>query len=62
MSPMSPKSNEDLLVDFDQTDTREWTQKHLEAANIPNPSILALTPPQGESGIDSKDVDVRGPG
>ena len=50
-----------LVVDFEKGDTRQWTQQHLEAANVPNP-CCALTPPQGEDQIDTKDVDVRGPG
>lgn len=41
-------------------DTRQWTSQHLEAANVPNQSIMALTPPTGDE-LDSKDVDVRGP-
>ena len=42
------------------SDPRPWTQEHLEAANIPSPGIMALTPPQGEVGIPH--VDSRGPG
>ena len=45
---------------YDHMDSRPWTQEHFVAANIhPNPSMLALTPPQGD---DIRDVDVRGPG
>lgn len=48
--------------DFDvDLDKRQWTQQHLEAANIPHPSILALTPPQAEDQSEARDVDVRGP-
>lgn len=56
------ESDQAACMDFDQGDTRQWTQQHLDAANIPKPSILALTPPQGEDLMDNKDVDVRGPG
>lgn len=37
----------------DDSDTRQWTLQHLEAAHV-------LTPPTGDE-LDSKDVDVRGP-
>ncbi|KAH3791857.1 hypothetical protein DPMN_145348, partial [Dreissena polymorpha] len=37
----------------DDSDTRQWTTQHLEAANV-------LTPPSGDE-LNSKDVDVRGP-
>ena len=49
----------------DLDDSRQWTQEHMVAANIPNPSIMALTPPQGDDQYDSgcrNDVDVKGPG
>lgn len=39
-------------------DTRQWTVKHLDAANV---SRFALTPPQGEEPLQP-DVNVRGPG
>ena len=45
----------ETLVDSTDSDKRQWTPKHLEAANV-----LALTPPTGDE-IESKDVDVRGP-
>ncbi|CAJ0925727.1 unnamed protein product [Ranitomeya imitator] len=50
-----------ILPDLDdQTDHRQWTQQHLDAADLRAPS-MAPTPPQGE--IDSDmDVNVRGPG
>ena len=48
------------MIDNADSDTRQWTPQHLEAANVPNPSIMALTPPTGDD-FDSKDVDVRGP-
>ena len=52
-----------LVVDLDQsTDTRQWRPEHYDAVNIPNPSILALTPPQGDDTLECKDIDVRGPG
>jgi len=35
------------------SDPRQWTAQHLEAANV-------LTPPSGDE-LNSKDVDVRGP-
>lgn len=45
----------------DQTDNRQWTQQHLDAADLRIPSI-APTPPQGEIENDCLDVNVRGPG
>ncbi|AWP07533.1 putative neurogenic locus notch -like protein 1-like [Scophthalmus maximus] len=48
-----------LEVD-DQTDHRQWTQQHLDAADLRIASI-APTPPQGEIESDSMDVNVRGP-
>lgn len=50
--------------DYDDNDPRPWTQQHLDAADIRNPDILALTPPQGDNDMDPNcvDVDVRGPG
>ena len=50
----------EAVIDNADPDTRQWTTQHLEAANVPNPSIMALTPPTGDE-LDSKDVDVRGP-
>uniref|UniRef100_A0A1A7Y6I2 Delta-like protein n=2 Tax=Iconisemion striatum TaxID=60296 RepID=A0A1A7Y6I2_9TELE len=44
----------------DQTDHRQWTQQHLDAADLRIPSI-APTPPQGEIENDCMDVNVRGP-
>ena len=44
-------------------DTRQWTTKHFDAANVPHQSLLALTPPQGEDNMHAvNDVNVRGPG
>ena len=47
----------------DNFDEREWSEKHLQAANcrLPKPSITALTPPQADH-LDPNDIDVRGPG
>lgn len=55
LSPDSPQN---------EYDDRTWTQKHLDAADVRNPDLHALTPPQGEGDIDPcrMDVDVRGPG
>lgn len=48
---------------LDAADTRQWTVKHLDAANIPHNSLSALTPPQGEDNLQTViDVNVRGPG
>lgn len=48
---------------MDVADTRQWTVKHLDAANIPHNSQSALTPPQGEDNMQTViDVNVRGPG
>uniref|UniRef100_A0A4W3GEJ5 Neurogenic locus notch homolog protein 1 n=1 Tax=Callorhinchus milii TaxID=7868 RepID=A0A4W3GEJ5_CALMI len=44
----------------DQTDHRQWTQQHLDAADLRIPS-MAPTPPQGEIDSDCMDVNVRGP-
>lgn len=45
----------------DQTDHRQWTQQHLDAADL-RISSMAPTPPQGEIDADCMDVNVRGPG
>lgn len=50
-----------ILEADDQTDHRQWTQQHLDAADLRIPSI-APTPPQGEIENDCMDVNVRGPG
>uniref|UniRef100_A0A4W4H7B4 Neurogenic locus notch homolog protein 1 n=1 Tax=Electrophorus electricus TaxID=8005 RepID=A0A4W4H7B4_ELEEL len=44
----------------DQQDHRQWTQQHLDAADLRIPSV-APTPPQGEIENDCMDVNVRGP-
>lgn len=49
-----------ILDGDDQTDHRQWTQQHLDAADLRIPSI-APTPPQGEIENDCMDVNVRGP-
>lgn len=46
----------------DSLDTRQWTAKHLDAANVPHHPMSALTPPQGEDSLKTADVNVRGPG
>lgn len=51
-----------MLPDLDdQTDHRQWTQQHLDAADL-RVSAMAPTPPQGEADADCMDVNVRGPG
>ena len=51
-----------VLPDLDdQTDHRQWTQQHLDAADL-RVSAMAPTPPQGEADADCMDVNVRGPG
>uniref|UniRef100_A0A8C4EBL8 Neurogenic locus notch homolog protein 1 n=1 Tax=Dicentrarchus labrax TaxID=13489 RepID=A0A8C4EBL8_DICLA len=51
----------DAILEVDgQTDHRQWTQQHLDAADLRIPSI-APTPPQGEIENDCMDVNVRGP-
>ena len=51
-----------VLPDLDdQTDHRQWTQQHLDAADL-RVSAMAPTPPQGEADADCLDVNVRGPG
>uniref|UniRef100_A0AAX7VZY3 Neurogenic locus notch homolog protein 1 n=1 Tax=Astatotilapia calliptera TaxID=8154 RepID=A0AAX7VZY3_ASTCA len=53
--------DEQAVLDADdQTDNRQWTQQHLDAADLRIPSI-APTPPQGEIENDCLDVNVRGP-
>jgi Notch-like protein len=42
-------------------DNRQWTPRHLNAANIPNEQ-MALTPPYDSEHTHVNDVDVRGPG
>uniref|UniRef100_A0A3B3VI03 Neurogenic locus notch homolog protein 1 n=1 Tax=Poecilia latipinna TaxID=48699 RepID=A0A3B3VI03_9TELE len=55
------KLDEQAVLDADdQTDHRQWTQQHLDAADLRIPSI-APTPPQGEIENDCMDVNVRGP-
>ncbi|EPY81630.1 notch1 preproprotein-like protein [Camelus ferus] len=50
-----------VLPDLDdQTDHRQWTQQHLDAADL-RVSAMAPTPPQGEADADCMDVNVRGP-
>lgn len=49
-----------ILDTDDQPDHRQWTQQHLDAADLRIPSI-APTPPQGEIENDCMDVNVRGP-
>lgn len=46
------------------SDPRQWTQQHLDAADVRNPEIVALTPPQGEGDLEAgnANVDVQGPG
>lgn len=52
---------EAMLPDMnDQTDRRQWTQQHLDAADL-RISSMAPTPPQGEIDPDCLDVNVRGP-
>lgn len=46
----------------EQVDQRQWTQQHLEAADICGTPSLALTPPQADQEVDGLDVNVRGPG
>lgn len=51
-----------MLPDMDDhTDHRQWTQQHLDAADL-RISSMAPTPPQGEIDADCMDVNVRGPG
>ncbi|XP_022235577.1 neurogenic locus Notch protein-like [Limulus polyphemus] len=49
-------------TDYDENDPRPWTQQHLDAADVRNPHVLALTPPQRDSELEPGNVDVRGPG
>uniref|UniRef100_A0A8C7MFJ0 Neurogenic locus notch homolog protein 1 n=1 Tax=Oncorhynchus kisutch TaxID=8019 RepID=A0A8C7MFJ0_ONCKI len=56
-----PEWIEQAVLDLgDRTDHRQWTQQHLDAADLRIPSI-APTPPQGEIENDCMDVNVRGP-
>uniref|UniRef100_A0A8B9EVS5 Neurogenic locus notch homolog protein 1 n=1 Tax=Anser cygnoides TaxID=8845 RepID=A0A8B9EVS5_ANSCY len=55
------KAEQAMLPDSDdQTDHRQWTQQHLDAADL-RISSMAPTPPQGEIDADCMDVNVRGP-
>lgn len=50
-------------AEYDDNDPRPWTQQHLNAADVRNPDIVAMTPPQHNYEYESHiDVDVRGPG
>nr|XP_023663695.1 neurogenic locus notch homolog protein 1-like [Paramormyrops kingsleyae] len=49
-----------ILDQDDQMDHRQWTQQHLDAADL-RISSMAPTPPQGEIDNDCMDVNVRGP-
>lgn len=63
--PISCSQTEDqaLLPEADeQIDQRQWTQQHLEAADVCGSTSLALTPPQADQEVDVLDVNVRGPG
>ncbi|XP_015681067.1 neurogenic locus notch homolog protein 1, partial [Protobothrops mucrosquamatus] len=51
---------EQVMLPDDQTDHRQWTQQHLDAADL-RISSMAPTPPQGEIDADCMDVNVRGP-
>ena len=58
-------SDQTHLTDYDDAnDPRVWTQQHLDAADIKNPDLLALTPPQTEPedqrGL-AGEVDPKGP-
>lgn len=61
LSPFYQFDEQAMLEVDDQTDHRQWTQQHLDAADLRIPSI-APTPPQGEIENDCMDVNVRGPG
>uniref|UniRef100_A0A8C1M817 Neurogenic locus notch homolog protein 1 n=1 Tax=Cyprinus carpio TaxID=7962 RepID=A0A8C1M817_CYPCA len=55
------RSEEQAMLDLDhKPDHRQWTQQHLDAADLRIPSI-APTPPQGEIENDCMDVNARGP-
>ena len=56
-------SGQTIMTEYEDNDSRQWTQRHLNAADIRNPDIVgALTPPQGEMRSEiPNDVDVRGP-
>lgn len=61
-SPLPQFEEPVVLPDLDdQTDHRQWTQQHLDAADL-RVSAMAPTPPQGEADADCMDVNVRGPG
>ena len=48
MEPEFSSSGQTMVTEYDDGDPRQWTQQHLNAADIRNPDILAcaLTPPQ----------------
>ena len=52
MEPEFSSSGQTMVTEYDDSgDPRQWTQQHLNAADIRNPDILAcaLTPPQVRS-------------
>lgn len=61
--PTAQAEDQALLPEGDeQIDQRQWTQQHLEAADVCGSTSLALTPPQADQEVDVLDVNVRGPG
>uniref|UniRef100_A0A8C0GY29 Neurogenic locus notch homolog protein 2 n=1 Tax=Chelonoidis abingdonii TaxID=106734 RepID=A0A8C0GY29_CHEAB len=61
--PKRAKAEDQALLSDggEQVDQRQWTQQHLEAADICGTPSLALTPPQEDQEVDGLDVNVRGP-
>lgn len=55
--------DESLLTEGGEpVDRRQWTFRHLEAADVCRVQSHALTPPQGDRDAGGVDVNVRGPG
>lgn len=54
----------DSRAQYDDNDNRQWTQQHLDAADIRNPDGIELTPPQHEQEdlrTATNGVDPKGP-
>lgn len=50
-------SDHTVITDYEEAESRVWTQQHLEAADVRPPASM-LTPPQN---ADPKDINAKGP-
>lgn len=60
METQSKQLEHVLTPESTDMDHRQWTTRHLNAANVPNDQ-MALTPPYDNEHTHVNDVDVRGP-